>query len=140
MAVGARARIVSNGSEAEGSVVDVPLIMDPDKKAFPVTAVFVGKSRGLVSGMSVDVAVEAYRNERAIVVERKELSRSADSWYAYVVSGGAAQRRDVAVGRERGLELEIVGGLREGDALVSSGLQNVRDGVAVNVVETLAAR
>jgi len=93
-----------------------------------------------VSGMSVDVAVEAYRNERAIVVERKELSRSADSWYAYVVSGGAAQRRDVAVGRERGLELEIVGGLREGDALVSSGLQNVRDGVAVNVVETLAAR
>ena len=140
IAVGARARIVSNGSEAEGSVVDVPLIMDPDKKAFPVTAVFAGKSRGLVSGMSVDVAVEAYRNERAIVVERKELARAAGTWYAYVVTGSEAQRRDVVVGRERGLELEIVGGLREGDALVSSGLQNIRDGSAVNVVETLAAR
>lgn len=138
--LGARARIVSNGSEAEGSVVDLPLIMDPDKKAFPVTAFFVGKSRGLVSGMSVDVAVETYRNERAVVVERKELSRSDEAWHAYVVSGGVAQRRDVVVGRLRGVELEIVGGLREGDVLISSGLQGMRDGSAVNVVETLAAR
>lgn len=139
--VGARAKIETSDGEAEGRVVEVSLIMDPDRKAFPATAFFAGKTRGLVSGMSVDVGVETYRNESAIVVDRKELVRSGDSWIAYVASAdGKAQRRDVVVGRERGLELEIVGGLRAGEALISTGAQNVLDGTPVKVVETIAQR
>lgn len=139
--VGSRSRIATSDGEAEGSVVEVSLIMDPERKAFPATAFFAGKTRGLVSGMSVDVAVESYRNERAIVVERKELVRSGEAWTAYVASSdGKAHRRDVVVGRERGLELEIVGGLRAGESLISAGVQNVLDGTAIKVVETIAQR
>jgi len=139
--VGSRARISTSDGEAEGSVVEVSLIMDSERKAFPATAFFAGKTRGLVSGMSLDVAVESYRNEHAIVVERKELVRSGEAWMAYVsTSDGKAHRRDVVVGRERGLELEIVGGLRAGESLISSGAQNVLDGASIKVVETIAKR
>ena len=135
---GARAQIESGTRWIEGSVTEVSLIMDADKKAFPVTATFAGGARDLVSGMSTDVSVEVYRNPAAIVLARKELARAGGSYAAFVARDGVAERRDVVLGRERGLEFEVAGGLRPGEALVSEGLEGLRDGVAIKVADPAA--
>jgi RND family efflux transporter MFP subunit len=136
---GARARIEERGETVMGSIVEVSLIIDADKKAFPVTAFFAGKPRGLVSGMSADVAVETYRNEKALVVARKELVRSGSSYAAYVARNGVAKRIVVAHGRERGLDMEIVGGLEAGDVLISEGVQGLSDEAPIKVVPSIAS-
>lgn len=137
---GARARIESGGKSIEGSVTEVSLIMDADKKAFPVTATFASGARSLVSGMSTDISVEVYRNPAALVLARKELVRAGDSYAAFVARGGVAERRDVVVGRERGLEFEVVGGLRPKEALVSEGLDGLTDGATIKIATLSASK
>ncbi len=133
---GASALIESRGESLSGRVSEVSLIMDGNKKAFPVKAFFNEKPRSLVSGMSVDVLVEVYRKNSAIVINRNELIHSEDGWFAYIANGGIAEKREVVTGREKGLLLEITGGLKAGEIIVSKGAQELNDGTPIRVVET----
>jgi RND family efflux transporter MFP subunit len=135
--VGARARIQEGGATYEGRVAEVSLVMDSEKKAFPVIVHFTGEDRGLASGMSCDVAVEVYRNDAAIVVARNELVRSGEGWAAFTVNAGQAELHQVAVGRERGLDFEIAAGLLPGDVLVSEVKSGLSSGDKISVVDTL---
>ena len=131
---GARAKIEESGETIDGSVVEVSLIMDAEKKAFPVTAFFGGRTKSLVSGLSVDVAVESYHSEGAYVVSRSELVKSGGSWSAYIARDGIAKKVDVVVGHQQDLSLEVIGGIKKGDLLISEGLQGISDGAKIKVV------
>jgi RND family efflux transporter MFP subunit len=134
--VGARARIQEDGVTFEGRVSEVSLVMDSEKKAFPVTVQFSGEERGLASGMSCDVAVEAYRNDAAIIAARNELVRTGEGWSAFIAEGGKAELRKVAVGRERGLDFEVVAGLLPGDLLISTFKSGLSSGGKISVVDS----
>jgi RND family efflux transporter MFP subunit len=139
---GARVFIEKTSQPVEGRVTQVSLIMDGAKQAFPVSAVFPvenGGSRDLVSGMGVDLAVETYRNEKAIVVSRRELVKTGSGYTAYISVDNVAMPVAIQIGREQGLKYEIAGGLREGDLLISEGIQRLSDGMSVNITNTLAA-
>lgn len=133
--VGSYARIEERGAILEGHVVEIPLVMDPAKGAFSVRAVFAGNSKAFVSGMSVDVAVEIYHNKSAIVIPRNLLNRSDNGYFVYVANGNKAERRDVIIGRERDLEVEVVYGLNPGDKLIVEGYQGLMDNTLINVVK-----
>ncbi|HUX12321.1 MAG TPA: efflux RND transporter periplasmic adaptor subunit [Spirochaetia bacterium] len=136
---GARAVIAGRNETIEGQVTEVSLNMDPDTKAFLVRAFFAGKPRTLVSGMNVDLQVETYRNDRAIVVAQKDLVHGGGGWTAYVVQGNRAVRRDLVTGRQQGLDLEVVKGLAEGELLVTDGVEGLADGTLVKVVDSARA-
>lgn len=131
--VGSRAKIEDRGASIEGRVVEVPLVMDPAKGAFAVRALFSATSHSFVSGMSVDVAVEVYENKNALVVPLNVIGRSEKGAYVYVASGNHAQKRDVVLGRERGLDVEIVYGLKAGDQLIVDGIQGISDNVLLKI-------
>jgi RND family efflux transporter MFP subunit len=139
---GARVFIEKTPRPVEGRVTQVSLIMDGTKQAFPVNAVFPAGTEGvrdLVSRMGVDLAVETYRNEKAIVVSRRELVKTGSGYTAYISVNNVAKPASVQIGREQGLKYEITGGLAEGDILISEGIQRLSDGMAVNITNTLAA-
>jgi membrane fusion protein, multidrug efflux system len=133
---GERAVIEGKNETIEGRVTEVSLIMDPVRKAFPVKAFFAGKPKTLVSGMSVDISVEAYRNDQSVIVNQKELVREGDIWVAYIVKDGKAVRKELVTGHEQGLKYEIAGGLTAGDVLVTEGAQNLSDREKVKITET----
>jgi membrane fusion protein, multidrug efflux system len=130
---GQAARIEEDGRSVPGTVTQVSLIMDAQRRAFPVTASFGNPDFALTSGLTADVALEVYRAP-AIVVRQKELVREADTWYAFVVSGDVAQRRALRIGRQDGLRFEVLEGLRAGDLLVTEGAQSLNDSTRVRVV------
>jgi hypothetical protein len=131
---GARVFIVGAENMAEGRVSDVSLSMDSKKHAFPVTAVFDITSPKFISGVSVDIAVETYRNENALVLSRSELVSTGGNYAAFVAEGNTAKRVDVNVGKVRGLDYEITGGLQAGDLLVCDDVGNLSDGKMLNVI------
>lgn len=131
---GEKALIEGRNEKIEGRVTEVSLNMDADRRAFLVKAFFAGKPKTLVSGMSVDIAVEAYRNEKAITAEQKELVREGDGWTAYVVKDGKAEKRELELGRKQGITYEIAGGLETGDLLVTDGAQDLSTGEKVKVI------
>lgn len=134
---GARAIIKNKGERIDGRITEVSLIMDPEKKAFPVKAFFSGKPQTLVSGMSVDIAVEVYRNDRALVVTRNELRKSGDTWYALVKNGDAAEQRNLVLAHSQGFDFEVIDGLREGDVLLTDGAKFVSGGDKIHTVDSL---
>ena len=166
--VGARAFINLSGGRQEGRITQVSLIMDSQRQSFPVTVVFDGGNpqprpdeariddpqvtflnRRLVSGMNVDIEVETYRNEKAIVLVRRELVHTEAGPAVFVVDNNegtgqpaAAEKpraRLVAVhaGEEKGMFLEITGGLAEGDIIVSEGVHSINEKTKLNIVPAL---
>ena len=146
---GARAFIELNrGTRApqnvEGRVTQVSLAMDSQKQAFPVTVFFDGGTRRLASGMNVDIAVETYRNENAIVLSRHELIQTETGPVVFVVeenfdNSPRVQKVAVQTGVEKGLRLEISGGLNEGELIVSEGAHRIDADSKINIVPAILA-
>ncbi|GHT57467.1 hypothetical protein FACS1894109_09660 [Spirochaetia bacterium] len=130
---------VTAAPKTEGRVTQVSLIMDSQKQAFPVTAFFdVKDDRRLISGMGLDIAVETYRNEKAIVLSRNEVVSTENGYMAFISEENTAYPVAIEVGQEKGFTLEVTGGLREGDLLICDGLQRLSAGT--NLKTLLAAR
>jgi RND family efflux transporter MFP subunit len=131
---GARAFINDPSRNIEGRVTQISLTMDSRMQAFPVTAFFGTTSSKLISGMGVDLSVETYRNEKAIVLSRSELIETAEALTAFVAVENTARQFAVQAGNVQGLRLEITGGLEEGDLLISGGIQNLAPDTKINIV------
>jgi membrane fusion protein, multidrug efflux system len=136
--VGQAALIEEGGRAFRGAVTQVSIIMDPQRKAIPVTASFANRGSFLTGGISTDVSLEVYRS-LAIVVMQKEIVRQNDTYYTFVVEEGVAKRRELKLGRRDGLRYEILAGLERGDKLVAEGAQSLGDGVKVRVVDLQSA-
>ena len=158
--VGARAFIdLGRGKQAgqtvEGRITQVSLAMDSQKQAFPVTVFFNGGNHRLVSGMNVDIAVEIYRSEKAIVLFRQELIQTETGPAAFVVENNPTlmpptafmppaptpRLRQIAVqtGEEKGMRVEIISGLNEGEYIVSEGAQKINAESKINIVPAILA-
>jgi multidrug efflux pump subunit AcrA (membrane-fusion protein) len=158
--VGARAFIdldrgKQDGQKIAGRIIQVSLSMDSQKQSFPVTVTFNGENgpaiKRLVSGMNVDVSVETYRNENAIILSRRELVQSETGSAVFVIqgnghpAGATARLAAVQTGEESGLRVEITGGLNKGDIIVSEGVQRIKtlpNGSAnsrINIVPAIAS-
>jgi len=129
----------TRGQTVEGRITQVSLIMDAQKQAFPVTVFFDGGDRRLVSGMNVDIAVEVYRSEKAIVLLRQELIQTDKGVSAFVVENNLLRQVAVLTGEEKGMYVEITGGLHEGDYIVSEGVQQINSQSKINIVPAILA-
>lgn len=145
--VGARAFInLTRGRQKdqniEGRITQVSLIMDSQKQSFPVTVIFNSENRRLVSGMNVDIEVETYRNDKALIVERRELVQTNTGPAVFVIENEDAPKArlvSVQTGEEKGLRLEITGGLSEGDIIVSEGVQQINEETRLKIVPAVLA-
>jgi RND family efflux transporter MFP subunit len=142
--VGARAFIdlsrgKQEGQTIEGRITQVSLIMDSQKQSFPVTVFFDGSNHRLVSGMNIDILVETYRNEKAIILARRELVQTGTGPAVFVIDDEAASTPKarlvpVQTGEEKGLRVEILGGISEGDLIVSEGVHQINEETKLNIV------
>ena len=97
-----------------------------------IRAVFANKNRELVSGLFVRVRIPVSKPYKALLVPEKALATDQSVKFVYVVgSDGAAARRTVELGKQRG-ELRIVTkGLTAGEQVIVKGLQRVKPGQKV---------
>lgn len=91
-----------------------------------------------VPGMSADVTLLVNEKDDALFVPSEALIREK---YAYIVENGRAVRREVQTGIGNWYRREVLGGLRLGEALITSvSLKELHDGVRVRVVDELVER
>jgi hypothetical protein len=73
-----------------------------------------------VTGSTAKVTLESYRNEKAITVPTKAISRSPQGWTVDVkLTDGKTEKRVVKRGRVSGDETEILSGLEIGQVIVT---------------------
>lgn len=122
------------GRTYTGKITQVNMIMDSEKKAFLVLTEFPNPEHLLTSGITTDISIQTYMNKKALVVQRKDLIREGDDYFAFVAASETAEKRKLTIGKTHGLSLEITDGLKPGDLLISEGSQQVKEGSKITVV------
>ena len=97
--------------------------------------IVANKDGALTSGSFADVEV-ALEPMEALLLTRDAIIRQEGTglFYAYVVEGGTAHRRNLILGDGFGESVEVLQGLVSGDRVVTAGRYRLHDGVEVTVV------
>ncbi|UCC41697.1 MAG: efflux RND transporter periplasmic adaptor subunit [Candidatus Aminicenantes bacterium] len=123
------------GTKVKGETVQVDIAMDQEKQAFQVVMEFENPNNILKAGTTVEVKITTYINPEAIVVKRQNILKEEDSFYVYVLTSGSAERRNIKMGRQQVLDVEILDGLNPGDVLIVEGQVLLEHGAKVKVIK-----
>ena len=118
----------------KGRVVAVDSRVDPVTRAVGVRAVIPNDDLRLRPGMLMVAELIKDRRESLMIPEASLLPEN-NVQYVYTISAdNTANRQQVTIGRRRAGAVEVLDGLKEGDLVVREGLQDLRSGAKVNVV------
>jgi RND family efflux transporter MFP subunit len=123
----------------EGKVSRIYPKIDPSTRSFRIEVLMDNPKGILKPGMFVTARVFLGKEE-ALVIPRDALLRAPGTGieYCFVVINERAQRRELTTGIRQENLVEIKQGLKEGELVVSSGAQNLRPGVRVNIKRTVS--
>lgn len=79
----------------------------------------------------VQVRVVLWEAPHVLKVPWSAVFRAEDRWQAYAIDGDRARRREITVGHQSAIEVEILSGVQAGDRLVRHPTAEVLDGVRV---------
>ncbi len=89
----------------------------------------------LKAGMFGRVSFDGLGTRMATMIPRAAIVGSVKQPQVYVVNKGMALIRDIMTGVERGTDIEVLRGLKEGDKVIVSGQNNLRDSMNVEVIK-----
>ncbi|MBN2453191.1 MAG: efflux RND transporter periplasmic adaptor subunit [Candidatus Omnitrophica bacterium] len=123
------------GEEFVGEVVNISPVVDIETRTAPVEIIIDNKDRYLQSGMFAKVNLIIGQSTDCPVILKEAIIGRADPLYVYVVEDGLASLRQVKLGSRKDAYVEVLDGLRVGDAVVIMGQQKLRDGARVTADE-----
>ncbi len=93
------------------------------------------KDHPLKAGMFARVSFRALSHDEILAIPRAALVGSVKKPQVFTVENEMARLRDIVVRNEIGTNLEVLSGLREGEMIVVSGQNNLKDGTQVVIVK-----
>ncbi|MET0499325.1 MAG: efflux RND transporter periplasmic adaptor subunit [Steroidobacteraceae bacterium] len=117
-------------TQFNGKVTSIDSRLDPVSRAVLVRAHIDNRDGRLKPGMFMTVKLTRSESP-ALMIPEQALVPEGDRKFVFAVRDGKAIRSEVHTGRRRPGEVEILGGVAEGDVVVIEGTQKVRDGVPV---------
>lgn len=122
------------GEIFKGKVMSVDSRVDPVTRAVGVRAVVDNTDLRLRPGMLMIVELIKDKRESLIVPEAALLPENDQQYVFTVGPDSVVTRLKVIIGRRRAGSVEVLDGLREGDLVVKEGLQDLRAGSKVVVL------
>jgi RND family efflux transporter MFP subunit len=122
------------GAFFEGRVIEIAPAVDADTRSAKVRVQVSNSAGKLKAGMFAEGEILTGGSAQAIVIPSSAVyrdDRSAKSSYVFVIENGKAARRTIRIGRERDSRLEILEGLKQGDALVTEQSIEIAEGVRI---------
>lgn len=123
----------------EGEVTRVAPEVDPTSGTFRVTVTLDNTDGRLKPGMFGRVDVRTDIRPDALLTPLEAVVTLRDRSSVFVVSDDVAERRQVTTGYVSGGNIEILSGASEGERVVMTGQDGLRDGTRVSIVEGYAA-
>jgi membrane fusion protein, multidrug efflux system len=134
---GQAARVRVEGQPAvQGRVLRVRPVVDPASGTVQVVVeVDPQQGGGLRPGQFVNVEIVTETLDERLTLPRTAVLVDGATPRVFAVSGGRAQEREVTLGVSQAERVEIRDGITPGDTVVVVGQDNLRPGVAVNLME-----
>lgn len=122
------------GRAFEGTIETISSRVDPQSRSFKVRALVSNSDLVLPAGMFMHISV-VLDAQRALVVPEEALVVDGTTAFVFAIveegKNERAERRTVSIGRRAFGVVEIVSGIEPGMAVVTRGVQKVRDGSLV---------
>ena len=118
----------------EGRVETIDSRIDTDTRSVQVRTVLPNPDDLLKPGMFLSATLVVSRREDAVLIPEEAIISSGDSQYVFAVIEGMAVRTPVEIGVHRGGKVEVSSGLAPGIDVIIGGVQKVRDGSPIQVV------
>jgi len=113
--------------------------VNPSTGTVLLRIVFTNPGNEILPGMFVHARLEQWREERAILVPQKSVSRNADGSISVWVVGadGKANPRPIIVTEVVGDKWLVSSGLQSGEKVVYEGIMKIQPGIAVKTIEAV---
>ncbi len=85
----------------------------------------------LGSGFRVEARIVVWEDRDAVIVPSSALFREGEDWAVFVVADGRAERRTVGIGRNNGVQAQVLEGLAEGERVILYPASEISDGSRV---------
>lgn len=120
-----------------GEVAAIDTRIDPATRSIRAVAEFDNPDEALRPGLFLNIVLTLAERPSALLVPEEAIDPVGDRAYVFAVRQGRAIRQEVKLGTRLPGEVEIVEGLAPNEEVVVRGLQRLRNGVPVNVTETI---
>jgi len=103
---------------------------------YPVEVVIPNSQKHqLKAGMFGRIAFNSKSTTESLTIPREALVGSIKIPQVYVIEGTVARLRSIVAGSEIGTAISVLGGLKEGDLVVTNGQNNLKDSAAVSIMK-----
>jgi len=117
---------------------DVKLInprIDVQTGTVKVTVEVLDESLSLKPGMFVEVRIAIGMKENVLVIPRRAILYKQNKTYVFVMNRNQVSQREVFLGLLEEDHVEITNGLNEGEVIVVVGVEGLKDGQRVDVIQ-----
>ena len=117
----------------QGKVWRIAPMVDQTKRTFIVEALIENGNGELKPGSYARARLPTTKSERIKLVPARSVVYVLGTNKAYVVQEGVVNARDVKIGDRFGQDVEILEGVNEGEAVATTQLQRLDEGVKVRI-------
>jgi membrane fusion protein (multidrug efflux system) len=123
-----------------GRIRQISPVVDTASGTVKVTVEAVQPPAGVRPGAFVSVQVLRETRADALLVPRLAIVRELQEAYVFVAEGKTARKRVVELGLEEGDRIQVVKGLKAGEAVVTAGQGGLKDRSPITVAASPAPR
>lgn len=134
IAVGNAAKARWQGIELQGKVVQVDMSIDSSKQAYRVVIEFDNTENHMMSGVNAEVIIKGKQDADTIITARKNILNDGESHYIFLAENGLAIKREVILGRNKDLDVEVIEGLEPGEILITEGQMLLENNMKIDVI------
>jgi membrane fusion protein (multidrug efflux system) len=122
-----------------GSIGLIDRAVDPQTGTIKTRLIFPNARHVLKAGMSTTVRVLNQAGQGAVAIPYKAVTEQLGEFYAYVVGdSNKVSQRKLVLGKQTGSNVIVKDGLKEGEKIVTQGVQNLREGAVVSTAPPAA--
>lgn len=126
---------IIKGEVFRGTVTLINPRVDVQTGTIKVTVEVYDDTLHLRPGMFVEVRIATGAKDNVLVIPRKAILFKTGKTYVFVLQDGNAYQREVTLGLTEEDEAEVLSGVAEGDVIISVGVENLKDGQPVTILQ-----
>ncbi len=124
---------ILKGMTFEGTVKLINPRIDVQSGTIKVTIEVMDHGLRLKPGMFVEVKIMVSDKNDAMVIPRKSIQYKQNNPFVFIFKRGEVSRRDIKTGIAEGDDIEVLEGIDDGEAVVTVGVETLKDNMKVNV-------
>lgn len=136
LSLGQEIRVERNGVVYDGSIVEIPLQVNPQTGLFTIKAAVKGDTDQLIMGTSVKVTLAVKHADRALTIPIDCVYYESGESYTYVLEGNIVRKVSIETGLYDDVNMQVLSGITEDMLVITTWSSDLRDGLEVKVSDT----